>query len=70
METNAMVYDISVPINFVFNKVTWFGQMSTAAGTPETTSQALETAIRILRRSGLMAIATDIWEAKTAAAKT
>ena len=60
-ETNTMVYDISVLINSVFNKVTRFGQMSTAAGTPKTTSQALEMAIRILLRSGLMATAIDTW---------
>ena len=61
-KTNSLEYDVSQPIDSFFNKVNRLSQISEAARIPKTKKQALEMAIRILQRSGLMATTVDAWE--------
>ena len=63
------MYTISVPINSVFNKVTRFGQRSTAAGKLETALETLEMAIGILQTSRLISTAIDAWKDMAATGK-
>ena len=69
-KVNCMTYDVSLPIDTIFNAVQGFGHYCLSAGVEETYGQAMAMVLRILTNSGHLTEYFDEWDDKTAVDRT